>query len=86
MVNPTRPVPPFNGKWGTTYRPQQPEPWPKKGNWHKWFAWYPVKVNSKLKWLVKVYRRPTFHYDSDYTQGGLYSQWKYGTLFDILKD
>jgi hypothetical protein len=44
--------------------------------WKQWFAWYPVKVHGKSKWLEKVYRRridwPT--------------KYEYGNIFDLLKE
>jgi hypothetical protein len=76
MVTPTSPwpnPPPF--------RVSQLESLPKKGNWHKWFAWYPVKVNGDLQWLKFVYRRKwinTFRSDEEFKT-------EYGTVFDILK-
>jgi hypothetical protein len=77
MVTPTRPwpnPPPF--------RVPQPDPWTRKGNWQKWFAWYPVKVNGDTQWLKFVYRRKwinVFHSGDEFKT-------EYGTVFDILKD
>jgi hypothetical protein len=63
------------------FPPPQPEPWPKKGNWHRWFAWHPVKVDGERKWLTFVYRRKWFNPFRDITL-----KTDYGTVFDILKD
>jgi hypothetical protein len=76
MVNPNTP-------WhNPPYRPPQPEPWPKKGNWHKWFAWYPVKVDGNTKWFTFVYRRKWI----ELYRGRDEFKSEYGTIFDILKD
>jgi hypothetical protein len=30
--------------------------------WHPWFAWYPLRFNSKkVVWLQKVYRRADYY-------------------------
>ena len=50
--------------------------------WHKWFAWYPVKVQGKRTWLRTVYRRSIISYvDMDD-----WTKYEYGTIFDILKE
>ena len=51
---------------------------PTVAAWKKWRAWYPVKVNDKWTWGKTVYRK---HVSSP---GGGF--WKYGTIFDVLKD
>lgn len=28
-----------------------------KAEWHRWFAWHPVKINNALVWLRWVERR-----------------------------
>lgn len=35
----------------------------------KWFAWHPVKVNGKIKWLTYVtrYRKQKLKNSTDYT-------------------
>ncbi len=53
-----------------------------KNSWEKWFAWRPVKIHGKRKWLTTVYRRSIISYvDMDD-----WLQYEYGTLFDVLKD
>jgi len=59
----------------------------KKGAWHKWFAWFPVKLCGKSqwwyrwRWLTTVYRRELLT-RSDME---IYSLWIYGDLFDVLR-
>jgi len=50
--------------------------------WHKWFAWYPVKVHDKRVWMKTVYRRRILTY-ADIDQ---WTQYEYGNVFDILKE
>lgn len=75
MVMPTRP-------WPGPPKIPQPEPWPKIGDWHKWFAWYPVTVNGKLQWCKFVYRRKWIH---GFRNGDVHGT-QYGTIFDVLKN
>lgn len=42
------------------------------GEWHKWFAWFPVTVDKHLVWLEFVERR--YHFDCGYDD---YSKWLY---------
>jgi len=49
------------------------------GDWHKWFAWYPVKVGDQWQWLKFVYRKQWLSYSLDIMT-------EYGTLFDVLKE
>ena len=28
-----------------------------KEHWHKWFAWYPVKIGKQRIWLKTIYRK-----------------------------
>jgi hypothetical protein len=50
--------------------------------WHKWFAWYPVRVHGKYTWLKIVYRRSIHSYaDLDDWQ-----RYEYGTLFDVIAE
>ena len=49
--------------------------------WEKWFAWHPVKVNSKRTWLKTIYRRKINTY-VDYDN---WAKYEYGTIFDVLK-
>ncbi len=39
--------------------------------WHKWFAWYPVRLNNKtIVWLETIERKIYFKYES-YAGGNL---------------
>jgi len=29
--------------------------------WHRWFAWYPVRVNNKRVWLKRIQRYGKFN-------------------------
>ena len=49
-------------------------------SWEKWFAWYPVKVHGKRKWLTTVYRRGII----SYVDMEEWNRDEYGTLFDVL--
>ena len=46
--------------------------------WHRWFAWYPVKISNKFYWLTTVLRKGTL------TPSGLYIDdvyvWEYSVL------
>jgi hypothetical protein len=69
----------FDGKWGTNYAP--------KGHivvpWEKKFAWFPVTVHGKRKWLTTVYRK---RYPGSGDQRLLPPYYEYGNLFDVLRD
>jgi hypothetical protein len=44
-----------------------------KTEWHRWFAWHPVKVEHQYVWLEKVYRkgqRVPYGWDYDYRVEG----------------
>lgn len=48
--------------------------------WEKFYAWYPVNVDGRLRWLETLYRRKAI-----YTiKGG--QGYEYGTIFDMLRD
>ena len=51
--------------------------------WVKWFAWRPVKVHGKVKWLRQVYRREI---PKTYATYDDWTRYEYGTLFDVIKD
>lgn len=38
------------------------------GNWHRWFAWYPAKINGSAVWLSFIWRRRK----SDYYSSGCF--------------
>lgn len=42
-------------------------------NWHRWFAWYPVRLGEfEVRWLEWVDRRGTYH-----TGGGMECWWSF---------
>ena len=46
-------------------------------NWHRWFAWHPVRVGSHdCRWLEYVERKGTLHYYYD-EYGGHWWTWEY---------
>lgn len=51
--------------------------------WKKWFAWRPVKVKGKIKWLRNVYRQEI---PKTYVTHDDWTRYKYGDIFDVLKD
>lgn len=51
--------------------------------WHKWFAWRPVKVKGKTKWMRFVYRKAI---PKTYVTYDDWTRYEYGDLFDVLKD
>lgn len=53
-----------------------PEPW------EKWFAWHPVTIKGKRRWMKNVYRRTKLKYGDM----RLYHEWEYGDMFDVLKE
>ena len=50
--------------------------------WEQWYAWYPVRVHGKRKWLTKVWRRVRMIRE-DTT---LYADYEYGNIFDVIKE
>lgn len=62
------------------YKQKMPE---IKYPWKKWFAWRPVKVKGKTKWLCNVYRQQI---PKDYATYDDWTRYKYGDIFDVLKD
>lgn len=59
------------------------EPGGNPFKWVKWFAWRPVKVNDKWTWLKMVYRRERI---KGYVNHDDWTQYEYGTIFNVLKD
>lgn len=49
--------------------------------WQQWFAWRPVKVRGKRKWLTTVYRRCI----NTYVDHDDWKRYEYGTAFDVIK-
>jgi len=59
-----------------------------KQQWHKWFAWYPVKAqDDRYYWLVTMWRKwePFYNYYID-DYGKIYStgDWTYLSIKDFL--
>lgn len=41
------------------------DPKPERQGWHKWFVWFPIRINNQVIWLEYVYRKAvirTSHY------------------------
>ena len=55
---------------------------PPKGAWEQWFAWHPVQVNGKRKWMTTVWRRVHTYRDDM----NIYAGYEYGNIFDVIKD
>jgi hypothetical protein len=51
------------------------------GKWQQWFAWRPVKIHGKRKWLTTVYRRCI----NTYVDMDDWKRYEYGTIFDVIK-
>lgn len=54
----------------------KPEPW------EKWFAWHPVTIKGKRRWMKTVYRRTKLKFGDQ----RLNREWEYGDMFDVLKE
>lgn len=54
----------------------KPEPW------EKWFAWHPVTIKGKRRWMKTVYRRTKLKFGDQ----RLIREWEYGDMFDVLKE
>ncbi len=54
----------------------KPEPW------QKWFAWHPVTIKGKRRWMKSVYRRTKLKFGDQ----RLIHEWEYGDMFDVLKE
>lgn len=53
----------------------------RRANWHKWFAWHPVRLlDGSRVWLRPVYRRNVWYLKtSRKTQ-------EYGNIIDVLRE
>ena len=51
--------------------------------WEKWFAWHPIKIDNKYRWMTTVYRRELKVFGDQRLAPPIY---EYGTLFDVLKE
>lgn len=51
-----------------------------QGLWEPVFAWTPVRVHGRWRWLTQIYRRERNKLVMPF-QG-----WEYGDIFDVLKD
>jgi hypothetical protein len=49
--------------------------------WELWYAWYPVKMHNKWKWLTHIYR---IRIPQSYVDYDDWTHYKYGTLFDVI--
>ena len=54
----------------------KPEPW------QKWFAWHPVTIKGRRRWMKTVYRRTKLKFGDQ----RLTHEWEYGDMFDVLKE
>ena len=44
-----------------------------KEKWHKWFAWYPIRIGSKdCRWLETIERKGSYELLSDIECGWVY--------------
>lgn len=64
---------------GVSAGPTSPAP---KVPWEQWFAWHPVKVHGKRKWMTTVWRRVR-RYREDVN---IYAGYEYGNMFDVIRD
>jgi hypothetical protein len=48
-------------------------------HWHRWFAWYPVRIGKHHHWLEYVDRRLEWHYSS-YADNG----WSWSTEYRAI--
>lgn len=62
---------------------QGPATWEStpKYKWEPWFAWHPVKVHGKRKWMTKVWRKVTMVREDM----NIYATYEYGNMFDVIK-
>ena len=51
--------------------------------WEQFFAWLPVRVHGKRKWLTKVWRKQVTVYGDKRMEPEYYI---YGNIFDVIKD
>jgi hypothetical protein len=63
---------------------QGPATWEStpKYKWEPWFAWHPVTVHGKRKWMTKVWRKVTMVREDM----NIYATYEYGNVFDVIKD
>lgn len=52
-----------------------------KEPWEKWFAWHPVTIKGKRRWLKTVYRRTKLKFGDP----RIFREWEYGDIFDVIK-
>jgi hypothetical protein len=50
------------------------KPFKDTRQWHKWFAWHPVKTDNNCIWLEFVYRKGTNHISVPYDR---HFSWEY---------
>jgi hypothetical protein len=66
------------------------QPAADKGNWHEWYAWFPVKTedNSRV-WLEKIVRKQTGRSKNwgDWMFLDFFNEYTYKeSIFQIIKD
>ena len=66
---------------GSSYSPSSPAP---EEPWEQWFAWRPVEIHGKRKWLTKVWRKRVWFYGDQRIQHPY--NYIYGTLFDVIRN
>ena len=58
-------------------------------NWEIQFLWFPKKIEGKIRWLTKVYKRHKrkFLYSIDPGDGGIWTlQYQYAfNIFDLMR-
>lgn len=56
-----------------------------KSEWHKWFAWYPVKIKDERIWLETIIRKEdSYSYEVDGFFNESYTHWEYYWDYDYL--
>lgn len=55
---------------------------PLQEPWQKWFAWHPVTIKGKRRWMTSVYRRTRLKFGDP----RMFHEWEYGDMFDVLKE
>ena len=60
-----------------------PKEWVWKEHWEPHFAWIPVVVHGKRKWLTTVWRKQVVVYGDRKNEPPRY---EYGNIFDVIKD
>jgi hypothetical protein len=49
-----------------------------KMHWHRWFAWFPVRVGDEVVFLETIWRKGTRHVESGHYEGPIvWWTWEY---------